>query len=228
MQLNGLRSEIELALLQFQLLLNTSNVYSPAGETKIRSAVTTDSSGLAGHPYLKIAEQEQSIAAAATKLEKSKLLPELTLAYANSSIQGFGADEKLYSAGDRFHAGQVGIGLPIFTGAQKAKIKAAQYYETLTSARYDQQSQLLRNQWESAYQKFTMQQQQLAYYETHGLENASGIISTSDKKFASGDINYLEWVMQTNQAIAVQANYLDALQQYNESVIELNYLTSNL
>ena len=64
------------------------------------------------------------------------------------------------------------------------------------------------------------------YFETVGLKNSKIIFETSDIQFKNGDINYLEWVMLTNQAISIQSNYLDAIKNLNETIIQLNYLTS--
>jgi cobalt-zinc-cadmium resistance protein CzcA len=98
----------------------------------------------------------------------------------------------------------------------------------VVAAGYDQQSQVMHNNWLSAFRKFEGQTKKLQYYEQHALQFAANIITAADKKFTAGDINYLEWVMQTNQAISIQSGYIDAIAGYNESIIELNYLTSNL
>ncbi len=228
-QLNALRNDIEIALLQFQLLLNTPQILHPSGKNgKMNITAAIDSINVSKHPALKILEQEKIVAEANTKFEKSKLLPDLSIGYSNSSIRGIGADEKLYTSGNRFHYGQIGIGIPIFSGAQKAKIRASQSYEELAANKLLQQSQLLHNQWETTYSRFKSQQQQLQYFEQSALANANNILNAADKKFASGQINYLEWVIQTNQSISIQSAYLDALKTYNESIIGLNYLTSNL
>jgi cobalt-zinc-cadmium resistance protein CzcA len=46
---------------------------------------------------------------------------------------------------------------------------------------------------------------------TTGLKNAQLIFETANKQFSNGDINYLDWVMLTNQAINLQSNYMDAV-----------------
>ncbi|MDZ7647871.1 MAG: TolC family protein [Cytophagales bacterium] len=59
--------------------------------------------------------------------------------------------------------------------------------------------------------------------EQTGLTNATLISDTANKQFANGGINYLEWVMLTNQAISLRNEYLIAVNNLNESIIQLNY-----
>jgi cobalt-zinc-cadmium resistance protein CzcA len=69
-------------------------------------------------------------------------------------------------------------------------------------------------------------QQRVEYYETTALKNASVILQTAQQQFRNGDINYLEWVLLTNQAIAIQSEYSDAVKNLNQSIIEINSLTN--
>ena len=58
------------------------------------------------------------------------------------------------------------------------------------------------------------------------MNNAQLIIETANQQFANGDINYIEWVMLTNQAIAIKNEYLNGVYNLNESIIQLNYLSN--
>ena len=64
----------------------------------------------------------------------------------------------------------------------------------------------------------------LIYFENTGLKNAQLIFETANKQFSNGEIDYLDWVMLTNQAINLQSNYMDAVKSYNETIIQINYL----
>ena len=72
-----------------------------------------------------------------------------------------------------------------------------------------------------------MQLETVLYYENTALKNSDSITKGADLQFSSGEINYLEWMMLTNQIIALQSNYLQAVHQLNESVIQLHYLTNS-
>ena len=74
--------------------------------------------------------------------------------------------------------------------------------------------------------QFTNNSATVNYYEKTWLAQAKLIIETANLQFVNGVINYLEWAMLVNQSTMIQNNYLDALTSLNESIIEINYLTS--
>jgi len=65
------------------------------------------------------------MASISKKLEKAKLLPEFNLGYYSMTMQGSGADNVIYTTSSRFQSVQVGLGIPLFFGSQKAKINAS-------------------------------------------------------------------------------------------------------
>jgi cobalt-zinc-cadmium resistance protein CzcA len=130
LQLKSLQEEIQLAKLQLALVLNSEKRFEPMENSlKMDLPATMSIQTLAEHPLLKISDQQKLITAANTRLERSKMLPDLSLGYFNSSIQGTGADDILYSASRRFNSGHIGIGIPIFTGSQKARVNASRVKE---------------------------------------------------------------------------------------------------
>jgi cobalt-zinc-cadmium resistance protein CzcA len=63
-------------------------------------------------------------------------------------------------------------------------------------------------------------------YENITLLNAKLLLNTATNQFKNGEIDFLDLVMLTNQAITIQSGYLDALFKLNQSIIQLNYLTN--
>ena len=227
LQLKALQQEIDLAKLQFQLLLNTEINYEPlATNAKIDFPISLDSSFVNQHPLLKVFQQQKLVATANTTLEKSRLLPNLSLGINSMSIRGTGADNITYSASTRFNSAQIGVGIPIFAGAQKARINASKVSETIADNNFQQQFQQLRNDYQNAFLQYQTNLHAVNYFENSGLKNANLIVATANKQFINGDINYLDWVVLINQSIAIQSNHLDAIKMLNESIISINYLTS--
>lgn len=227
LQIKAIQDEIEVAKLQFQLLLNTTVKFEPEFESpKLQAQVIIDSATIAGHPLLSVLKQQKATANANTQLEKSKLLPDLNIGYSNMSMKGMGADNVQYGSSSRFSTAIVGVGIPLFSSSQKAKINASKAYERISENNYQQQFQVLETQYRSLLVQYQTNLQAVNYYEKTALPNAGLIIQTANKQFANGDINYLEWVMLTNQSTAIQSSYLDALRSLNESIIAINYLLS--
>lgn len=227
LQLKALQQEIELAKLQFQLLLNTEIDYEPlATKAKIEFPISLDSSFVNQHPLLKVFQQQKLIAMAITTLERSRLLPNLSLGINSMSMRGTGADNVLYNASTLFNSVQIGVGIPIFAGAQKARISAYKVNESIADNSFKQQFQLIRKDYKNAFLQYQTNLNAVSYFENTGLKSANLIVSIANKQFINGDINYLDWVVLINQSITIQSNYLDAVKMLNESIISINYLTS--
>jgi len=226
-QLNPLKQDSAVLQLQFQLLLNTTSVFTPAAEVfKPGMAAIADVVSVKQHPALMLSAQQLQTADAAVALEKSKLLPDLSIGYNNTSIRGVGADNVFYNGSTRFNSVQIGVGIPIFAGSQKARIKSAQLNKQMAENNYTADVQNIN----AAYNEAVLQQEKYAqavkYFEDHALKNAALITTAANQQLAAGNINYLEWVQLINQATAVKNDYLDAVRNYIEAIIQVNYFNS--
>ena len=156
-QLKQLQQDIEIAQLQFQLLLNTNTVFMPSEENFKWNVTSVNISEVEKSPQILFLQQQKKIAAANTEFQKSKLSPDLILGYNNTSIRGTGADNKYYDASKRFHSVQLGVGISLFNGAAKAKISASKVNEAIAENSYLQRMQTLTTEIETAlleYRKF--------------------------------------------------------------------------
>jgi cobalt-zinc-cadmium resistance protein CzcA len=224
-QLKQLQQDLEITRLQFSLLLNTNTIFIPTETNfKLEIQVSSDNSLIAQHPSLKIMEQQKKLAMISRKVERAKLLPEFNIGYYNMTMQGSGADNKIYTTSSRFQSMQVGLGIPLFFGTQKAKINASKINQSISENSYALEKKSLENQYQSVLSQYQTNVVTVNYFETTGLKNAQLILETANKQFMNGEINYLDWVMLTNQAINIQSNYLYAIKNLNESIIQINYL----
>jgi cobalt-zinc-cadmium resistance protein CzcA len=227
LQLNALTQALELAKLELQLLMNTGITPEPvAPNSKLGMLQLQDSAAISHHPYLQVTAQQREVAASATRLEKARLLPDISIGYYNMSMKGNGADDKLYDGSKRFSSAQLGIGIPIFAKAQKAKINAAKTQELIAANNYQRQQNLLTTQYQQAVSQYRAAATAITWYEQTALPNALLARDAVNKRLAKGEINYMEWVMLINQSISINSEYIDAIRSLNESIILLNYLTS--
>lgn len=227
MQLYQLQQDLELILLQFKLVLNTSTSFIPTEtSSKLNLEVTSDKNLLNQHPSLKIIEQQKKTSLINQKLEKSRLMPDLNFGYYNMTMKGTGSDNVTYNSNTRFQSLQFGLGIPLFFGAQKAKINSSKINQTIFENNYLQEMNLLQSQFNAAIGQYQANLATVNYFENTALKNASLISEAANKQFNNGELNYLEWVMLTNQAISIRSNYLDAVKNLNETTIQINYLIS--
>lgn len=223
LQLSQLQQDIELLQIQFQLLLNSTSSYT-ADEKNIKMPIggMADSTVLQSHPLMQYLKQRQQVAEAATQVERSKLSPNFNLGYGLMSIKGVGANNKTYNSAPQFQSVQIGLGIPIFNGAQKARINAARASEQLVTSEYDVGLQTLQNTYRTALTQYEKFEKAVQYFESTALRNAELIVSTANKQFINGDINYLEWVILINQSVTIRSDYIEALRNLNESAAEIN------
>ncbi|MBK8348233.1 MAG: TolC family protein [Saprospiraceae bacterium] len=193
----------------------------------MKYSIFYDSNSLQKHPVLQMAAQEIATAHAMTQAEKTALWPELSAGYRNVSIRGTGADNVVYQGGDRFSSFQVGVGIPIFRKGIRASIQSAQMMEEVKADIYIAKNQRSVLKFKEKYVLYNANIAQLEQYEKSALPNARLIRSVSEQQFNNGQINYLEYVMLTNQAIAIESEYLELKRNLNMYIIDLYYLTTN-
>ena len=226
-QLNQLKNDIEIMQMQFQLLLNATTIFTPSTENpKLIFSTTLDTSAVSFHPQIKVLQQKINISLVNLQLEKSKLLPNLNFGYNNQSIQGTGADNVLYAKYYRFNSVQFGVGVPLFFGSQMAKIKSGKTLQMISENNYQLGLQTMKTELQTTYRYYQTQLQTVKYFEATALQNANTITKTANLQFANGDINYLEWTMLINNAVSIQSSYADAVKELNQTIIQLNFLTS--
>ena len=64
----------------------------------------------------------------------------------------------------------------------------------------------------------------IIYYETSGETLAKELTTSASKSFQNGEIDFLQYVQLLESAKNIQIAYLQNLNQYNTTVLELNYL----
>ena len=70
--------------------------------------------------------------------------------------------------------------------------------------------------------------QSVQYYQQTGLPKAREVITTSQRFFASGEIDYINLLRNSNEAYTIYLKYLEAIKNYNQSVINYQYLMGQL
>lgn len=225
-QLKQLEQDIQIVQIQFQLALKTNTKYIPSSESFKEEPSNTGFTESTQHPRVQFLQQQNRIALANTLYQKSKLSPDLIFGYNNTSIRGTGADDKYYPASKRFQAVQIGVGIPIFNGAQKAVINASKVKESIAENDYEIGLQALNGERVTALLQYQKYLQTTGWYEDTALKSAETISATATKQFVNGEINYLNWVVLMNQAVAIQSQYIDAIKNLNETIHQINYLNS--
>ncbi len=118
----------------------------------------------------------------------------------------------------------MGISIPIFARAKKEKVKAAEVNRVrreaeLTNYQYNLQAELTR-----LFGELQKQRVQLNYYRNTALPQANLIITQAQKAFTAGEIGYYELTQSLNNAVVVKQEYTKLLNQYNQTVIAIEFI----
>ena len=213
-------------------LMNTSEEFEIDLNINFQPLVLSssfDTTLIANNPSLKVLYQQAIIAEQNKKVETASTLPDFNVGYFNQSLIGVqsinGADVN-FDGSKRFQGFNVGISIPITFFSNASKIKSLDYKQQALQKEADNGKLILQNQLQNAFQQYNQNLSQYNYYKSTALPNAEIIISTAKVGFKSGDIGYIEYLQALQTATDVQLNYLQSINQINQSIININFLIS--
>ena len=218
-QLKMLNNDLEIDLLQLQLLLQSNVPYIPeATSPKIIANTSFEEMTLSQHPELAFVQQQIETEKAAAKWERSKLLPDISVGYNSQTMKEIN--------NNRFDYVSVGISIPVFTQGQRAIAKAAETKVKQAQNQYELKEQQLQNRLEQSKTEFKNRKEIVDNYEQKQLPKSQLILKMAQQQLNAGEIDYLQWVLLTNQVFEIQSGYTDALETLNNAAIQLQYLTT--
>jgi cobalt-zinc-cadmium resistance protein CzcA len=201
---------------QLALLLGTTptGIDTTENAVAVLSAADTASLSSDSNPTLGLLRQELTQSQRQTQVEQLRRLPDVRVGYFNQSIN----KER------GFQVAQAGLSVPLLGGAQKARIAAARLGEQAADNQLAYATTQLTGQQAALRQQLRRARASLTYYERDALPQARLILTTAEKSFRAGDIDYVTYVVNTEPAWQIQQAYLDQVRQYNEVVIGLQAL----
>jgi len=228
-QMSKNRSDIIAYTAELQRLLNTQQaieIYRDQFRQEEFNMPALDSATSA-NPLLALQQQQILIADKALGLEKARSGPDFTIGYFNQSIigtQNVNGNEQFFSGSKRFQGVQVGIALPIFFKPFSSRIKAAKIDKQVAESQFSLFETNLQGQYKQAYQDLQKNARSIDYYKKSALPNVNLILKQSQIAFQNGEIGYVEYLQALRTYSEIRFNYLEAINQYNQSVYTLQYL----
>jgi cobalt-zinc-cadmium resistance protein CzcA len=188
-----------------------------------------DTGAISGHPMVQYWDGQSRLILAQTEVDRSRLSPEFSVGYSNLSIIGWqtadGVNQKYYDGGDRFNIYQFSLGLPLFNGATRSRIKAAQISSEVNRIEKENSYRQINGKLQVLQEEYLKNIEAIKYFEENGLQQSNLIIQNAAKSFQAGELSYMEWTILMNQAVQIRLSYLDALQSLRITKAELIYLT---
>ncbi len=145
-------------------------------------------------------------------------MPGLALGYFN---QG----ERNTPIGNRF---RIGFTVPLWFGQYKGNINAAMTELEINKQKINGFQQQLSVQLLQANNELAIYTESLQYYKNSGIPKANEIINTAKRFFESGENDYINYLRNINDAYSIQLKYLEAIRNYSQALLSINYLTGKL
>jgi heavy metal efflux system protein len=213
-------TDVEIYLHRLQHIMNSdSSVQITQTElSKLSIAFEADTSSTILNPLLSYYKQRIDVAQQRYKLQKSEFVPEFSAGFFSQKIEGV-------TGATGF---SVGIGIPLAFWANSGRSQAAEVSIAIAGAEYDSYNLRLKTIFENFMQDFIKYQAQVDYYETKGLELADELVIFAGRGYAEGEIEYVEYIRNLDQANDIRNKYLETLRLYKQTKIEINYLIGTL
>ncbi len=221
-------ADIQISGTRLRALLKSESVISASDELKKRPLPSElDSVLLQNNPSLKLLNQEVTISQQFKKVERSRIMPDLMVgAFVQSltGIQNVNGQDTYYSRSKQFNGFQLGLSIPLWIKPNLARAKAAYFQEEATRKNALHYKTMLSGNYEQALRELDKNLATLNYYESSALQNAANILRQASKAFHAGEIDYIEYLQALRTSIGIRNGHLLALNQYNQSVIKLEFL----
>ena len=182
---------------------------------------------------LSLLKQQQQIGLSndRIRLEKRKLLPDLVAGYSHQFlVSGFNpaSINREYFPGTRIAGFQLGVGIPLISGAQRARVKVAAIQKEIAEADLANLQNTLESDYRKQGNEVSKQLAALEYYQSSALDEAAEILRISQFAFEKGEIGYVEHLQNLSHVINIRMGYLEAIHLLNQATLQLNYLKGKL
>ena len=197
--------------------------------TPIRFDDKPDTTSYNENPSLALANQQVEVAHREKKFEVAKAAPDLHLGFFTQTLTGALDLEtgRVANSSERFAGFTIGLSIPLWYGPHDGRVRSAELNRRASESNLNYYQQSLQNQLQQASQLLQAHKSNLDYYLRSSLPNADLILKQAQVAFQQGEIGYPEYLLGIRNAITIKENYLKTLNDYNQSVIYIQYLTGN-
>ncbi|HET8838487.1 MAG TPA: efflux RND transporter permease subunit, partial [Flavobacteriaceae bacterium] len=204
------------ALRRLNLWLNTKNSYDVPDKIPLgilSKTELTSNLDFQNHPLMKLSEQKIHVAEAKQKVAKAEFLPELNLQYGFQEINDVSG----------FYNYQIGISVPFLTGETYGNAKAVKIEKDMLMREMEYKKQLIENGFQEALQNYRKWKSSWEYYETTALPLLDEQRAGSLLAYQEGAMNYTAFIQNLNNAISIEKEALNALENYLNALFALQF-----
>jgi cobalt-zinc-cadmium resistance protein CzcA len=168
------------------------------------------------NPGLQYFENKKSLFEAQKKYESQRLLPDISVNYFQGTNSGIDQN---------FIGYQFGLKIPLLFSGNVSRIKASKIAEEIIDNEAEDYGIRLKTKQSELYSQLRKYEEALVYYKDEGKHLSEEIFKTAALSFENGELDFFQYILSIENAFDILLDYLHNLNAYNQTVIQLNYLT---
>lgn len=233
LEMTKVKNEAENLQMALMALLNTTTPVVPAADNLV---IPQSSPMNAAFNYQQTADaqyQKDLISALdqEVKCAKTGYAPSLSLALRSQllidSWDPYHINRQRFTEGN-FFGFEVTVGVPLFYGATKAKVKAAQKDREVAQLAMQQEQRKKERDYKQGYNRLQNAIKRMEYYSGENMAKAKDIERLSTLEYENGEISYVEYASALQEAIDMRLKQAEVVNEYNEAVLALMALNNSL
>ena len=221
---------MELELKKIQQQIGNAEKIEPADQElgQLNIIELFDSSSISQHPNLLYVKQQIALTDAEQTMAKKEKLPDFNVGYFIQSLAGpqeFNGNTIYFNSLPRFQGVALGMSAPIFSlKAYKAKEQQISIKRIAQEKQVENINWQLNKELEQATAEYIFWKQNISNYIQTLIPNSTSIIYNATKGYQSGEIDYVEYLQALQTGLETRKNYLEAVNNLNQSVVKIQYL----
>jgi heavy metal efflux system protein len=232
-QVSQVIADIGIFTRKLQTLLNTTQPIHTTDTIlrRITYIPLKDTNVITQNPLLGYAEQQVELSRFLKKAESDRLIPDFSIGYFSQTMLGtqdVNGEPRTFGKGDRFTGFQAGISIPLWFMPYSSRTKAAQINEKVARTNAENYTRSLEGSYRSLLDEYNKFSLSIEYYEKQAIPEAGTIIEQSTLSYKAGAMDYLDYVLSLSRALEIKQNYLEALNDYNQTIISIENISGKI
>lgn len=233
LEMTKVKNEAENLQTALMALLNTTTPVVPAADNLV-ILQSSPMNAVFNYQQTADAQYQKDLITALdkeVKCAKTGYAPSLSLALRSQllidSWDPYHINRQRFTEGN-FFGFEVTVGVPLFYGATKAKVKAAQKDREVALLAMQQEQREKERDYKQGYNRLQNAIKRMEYYSGENMAKAKDIERLSTLEYENGEISYVEYASALQEAIDMRLKQAEVVNEYNEAVLALMALNNSL
>ena len=204
-----------IALQKLNLWLGSEIIYTVPDDYQSNILGSNFNKNVSQHPELLFSRKRVEEAEANYDVARANLLPTFNLQGGIQQVNG----------NSGFYTYQAGISIPLFSGSDKSRAKAAKIASQIVTADADFKERQIESEYQQALQAYQKWEEAWQFYKNESLPLAEEQRKGALLAYREGAVDYAAFTQIIRDAIQTEMDALEALDQYLTALFKLEYYT---